>query len=427
MWTKQIPYLNALRQKAAASGEPLKFTASVWTPPGYMKSEGSTTGGYLLPSYYNEYAEYLMDFIDEFETQVGAPLYALSPQNEPGFCFGYNSSCSMPAEFSQEVKAVAAVFDQNSVATKIHYADIVWWPDWLGQCVRIIKDDPVANRACPILSIHYSDGNEAANLSGNQECSGYLDLVGRSTHRLWNTEFGGQYDSWTQTGAEGNAWEFANNLFTCLKYDYSAVIYWQLCEGHHDNVADDHYSLFYHNSNVPSPGPLFRVMQTFSRYIRPGAVRVGATSTDNNVWCIAFKHAVQQTVTVVMLNRNSSPVEAQVSGSGLPSQMNAYQTSPSQNCVNIGSVAPGATITLPVKSVTTLSNTPLPTSLQRPASVRTAVPATAALTAQVYRIDGRLLPAPENGRNLTGDNAAAPGIYYVGSDNGVKGRLKAAY
>lgn len=395
-YTKQIPFLNALRQKAERSGEPLLFTASVWSPPGDMKSEGSTTGGYLLPEHYTAYADYLIQYIADFKEDVGADLYALSPQNEPGFCFPYNSSCSLPAEYSQEVIAVAKRFDEKAIGTKLHYADNVWWPGWLGQCVNVIKDDPVANKACPILSIHYSDGNEENNIAGNKYCSELLDKVGRETHKLWNTEFGGQFDSWREDllgvddKTHGGAWTFARNLFTCLRYDYSAVIYWQLCEPPHDNAKGDHYSLFYLKDNVPTPGPLFRVAQSFYRYIRPGAVRVDCESNNPDVWSIAFVHPEQQSATVVLMNRSSAEQTAVVTGAGLPDNFDMFRTSPNHDCEKIGSAALGSSITLPVKSITTLYHAPtVHTKPARGTQTVSSVRPVRRTRFQVYSLDGR--------------------------------------
>lgn len=405
MWTKQIPYLNAMREKAEQSGEPLKFIASVWSPPGYMKSGGSTTGGHLLPEYYDEYGQYLIDYVNHFEDTVGAPLYALSPQNEPGFCFPYNSSCSLPAEYSEELKSVAHTFADNDIAVKLHYADNVWWPDWLGQCVAIVTQDAVADAAAPIFSIHYSDGDEQENWEGNRYCQSMLHGRGMDTHRLWNTEFGGQYDSWTKETGEGGAWKFAKNLHTCLVTDYSAVVYWQLCEPPHDNPDSDHYSLFYYRDGKPEPGPLFYVARAYYRYIRPGAVRVTTTSSDAGIWTVAFKHEQHQTVTVVLLNNTGSQTTAMVSGQGLPSELTAYRTSPGSNGEAVGTVSPGEQLTLPAKSITTLYNTPTTAAIAAPAQGSHERPVTSATNtaalARYYRIDGRL---------MGGGNGPAAGI-----------------
>jgi len=57
---------------------------SPWTPPAYWKKNKSIVGGqddYLLPEYYDEYAEWLRRFA-EIMYEHGAPVYTISLQNE---------------------------------------------------------------------------------------------------------------------------------------------------------------------------------------------------------------------------------------------------------------------------------------------------------------------------------------------------------
>ena len=46
-------------------------------------------------------------------------------------------------------------------------------------------------------------------------------------------------------------------------------------------------------------GKKYYVSKQFYRYIRPGAVRVGATSTNSNVFVSAYEHAGAGTHTIV--------------------------------------------------------------------------------------------------------------------------------
>src|SRR5208282_1182387 len=69
-------------QKAVARGAGI--LATPWTPPASMKSNTNTIGGSLLPAQYTNYAIYLNNFAAYMETN-GAPLRAISVQNEPDF------------------------------------------------------------------------------------------------------------------------------------------------------------------------------------------------------------------------------------------------------------------------------------------------------------------------------------------------------
>jgi glucuronoarabinoxylan endo-1,4-beta-xylanase len=63
-----------------------KFIASVWSPPGWMKDTGNeTNGGSLLPSMYNEFAEWLAAYVIGYKTYHNIDIGWISIQNEPNY------------------------------------------------------------------------------------------------------------------------------------------------------------------------------------------------------------------------------------------------------------------------------------------------------------------------------------------------------
>ena len=72
--------------------------ASPWSPPEEWKSNKSTSGtGRLLPAHYQDYADYLKAFALNMR-QNGAPIYAVSIQNEPNWQVQYDGCLWSPAE-----------------------------------------------------------------------------------------------------------------------------------------------------------------------------------------------------------------------------------------------------------------------------------------------------------------------------------------
>ncbi|RPH93533.1 MAG: hypothetical protein EHM72_16245, partial [Calditrichaeota bacterium] len=53
------------------------------SPPAWMKTSGSLTGGRLKREYYAAYARYFIKFINAYAA-AGIPVFALTVQNEPG-------------------------------------------------------------------------------------------------------------------------------------------------------------------------------------------------------------------------------------------------------------------------------------------------------------------------------------------------------
>ena len=67
-----------------------KVFATPWTPPAWMKTNNSLVGGSLDTNNYVAFAAYLKSFADTMANN-GAPLYAVSVQNEPDFNASYQS------------------------------------------------------------------------------------------------------------------------------------------------------------------------------------------------------------------------------------------------------------------------------------------------------------------------------------------------
>jgi glucosylceramidase len=72
-----LPVLKLAKQK----NPDLLFFASPWSPPGWMKTNGSLIGGEL--KWYSVYADYFVRFIQAYERE-GIPIHAVTVQNEPG-------------------------------------------------------------------------------------------------------------------------------------------------------------------------------------------------------------------------------------------------------------------------------------------------------------------------------------------------------
>lgn len=64
---------------------PIKFVASPWSPPRWMREHNNMVqGGTLKREYYADYAQYLRQFIEAYDAQ-GIPIHAITLQNERQF------------------------------------------------------------------------------------------------------------------------------------------------------------------------------------------------------------------------------------------------------------------------------------------------------------------------------------------------------
>jgi glucosylceramidase len=120
---KDLDYnIIAVIKEAQAYNPSLKFIASPWSPPGWMKTSGSMVGGSLKPGYYQRAAQYYRKAIQAYEAQ-GIPIYAFTLQNEPGVSTSY-PSCTFTWEQQRDfVKHVAGEFAAHGVDARILILD----------------------------------------------------------------------------------------------------------------------------------------------------------------------------------------------------------------------------------------------------------------------------------------------------------------
>ncbi|WP_321475934.1 glycoside hydrolase family 30 beta sandwich domain-containing protein [uncultured Paludibaculum sp.] len=72
-----LPQLRAARKYNPS----LYLLASPWSPPGWMKANGTMLGGSLKPKNFPVYAQYLVKFLEGYQAE-GVPVDAITSQNE---------------------------------------------------------------------------------------------------------------------------------------------------------------------------------------------------------------------------------------------------------------------------------------------------------------------------------------------------------
>jgi glucosylceramidase len=74
-------YILPMLREARAVNPELFLFASPWSPPGWMKFNGSMLGGSMRKFYLPAYAQYFLKFLQGYAAE-GVPVQALTPQNE---------------------------------------------------------------------------------------------------------------------------------------------------------------------------------------------------------------------------------------------------------------------------------------------------------------------------------------------------------
>ena len=74
--------LIPLLKQIIAINPSIKIIATAWSPPVWMKDNGSSKGGGLQTMYYSAYAQYFVKYIQQMKAE-GITITAITPQNEP--------------------------------------------------------------------------------------------------------------------------------------------------------------------------------------------------------------------------------------------------------------------------------------------------------------------------------------------------------
>lgn len=153
-------------------------------------------------------------------------------------------------------------------------------------------------------------------------------------------------------------------------------------------------------------GKKYYASKHFYRYIRPGAVRVDATSNNNNVFVSAYQHQQQGTHTIVLVNTSNSVQNITLGGANLPSSFTIFRSSATDNCANVGTYTTGNTLNLPARSLVTLQagGTPLATASSSGARMQQDHTIPEPLKEEESRL--ALYPNPLNKESVTVDISA---------------------
>lgn len=356
-WPKQIPYLQAIKAKADASGEPLKFITAYWTPPHWMKEPQSCCGGHLRTDCRDDLGTYSVQAIQDYKN-IGIDLYAMSMQNEPDFNEPYNSCYYTHEQYRDMLKVAGPIIHSSWPNVRLYGAEhMLWVQEWDATNFEYdIINDPCAFAQMGIWAVHGygNDGQTPDPASGEAAAWNYAQNRFEPTGKhFWMTETSGYHDDWSDSR------QLAQSIYAALRYGHiSAWVWWQISEDDGYGNPPGEYVLM--NNGVP--GKRYYVSKQFYRYIRPEALMVESVSDDPNVFVVAFKHPVQRTATVVLINTDpvaARPAYIRLSGDILPKSYNIYRTSATENCISAGSVGLDGYVMLPSSSITTVYGTDL--------------------------------------------------------------------
>lgn len=267
-----------LNHARAAIQRGAKVFATPWSPPARMKTNNSIigTGGKLIPDSAAAYAKYLNDFA-VYMASNGAPLYAVSVQNEPDWEPSYEGCPWTATEMRDFLKNQGGLI----TATRLMAPELV---NNNQTYVNTILSDDAAAANLDIVGTHLYGGGIVDN-----------QLAKSKNKEVWMTE---HLDTNITYTANLNTAVEIHDCFT--KANFSAYIYW---------YGKRFYGLIGQDGTVTKRG--FIVSQ-FARFIKQGAIRLGSMPNSRpEVLISAYRNGVKKVV--VAINTGSADVKQTIS------------------------------------------------------------------------------------------------------------------
>jgi O-glycosyl hydrolase len=288
--------------------------ASPWSPPASLKSNNNLVGGHLLPANYAAYATHLNDFV-QYMASEGVTIDVVSIQNEPDIVVTYESCDWTSAQMYDFVKNHAASITGTKVAASESF-------NFKQTYTNSILNDANAVDKFDIVAGHIYGGGLAA-----------YPLAEQKGKEVWMTEYlmnqnsGPDPNNWIKTDAAiwNESMQMLETIHSSMSHSWNAYIWWYIRR---------YYSFLGDGDQGTATGTVLKrgyAMSQFSKFVRPGYVRVDAqagTPTELNITA----YSGDGNIVVVIINPSENPISGvSLSIPGSISSAVAYTTSVSLN------------------------------------------------------------------------------------------------
>ncbi len=319
-----IPMIKAAQ---TFSGDGFRIIASPWTAPPWMKDNNDWVGGKLLPEYYPVWALYFSRYIEAYKKE-GISIWGVTVENEPhGNGNNWESMLFSPKEMTDFVEYHLGPrlekdgfgevnifgYDQNRAGLK----------EWVDEMYR----SPDSSRYYAGTAVHWYEST--FDYFGNN--LDYAHHIAPSKY-LINTEAcidadvpRWQDDDWYWSeDATDWGWDwasedrkhlhpryvpvfrYARDIIGCLNHYVDGWIDWNMVLD--KQGGPNHVKNWCIAPVIASPEtdevyftPLYYTMAHFSRFIRPGAFRIGFRNPGGNLMMTAAKNP-DGSVVVILFN-----------------------------------------------------------------------------------------------------------------------------
>jgi glucosylceramidase len=303
----RVPLLRQALAAGAAQGTQMRVFASPWSAPAWMKSNGSMVGGgTLLPEYRDTWAQYIVRFVKAYE-KAGIPLWGLSIQNEP---MAKQKWESMIFTAEDETRFLGDHLGPALKAAGLADKKVIVWDhnrDLLPQRANHILSDPKARPYIWGVGYHWYETWAKGqpmhrNLAAVHEAYPEVPLL--------LTESSIEHFDASQLQSWANGERYGSEILADLNAGSGGWVDWNMLldsRGGPNHVGNYCFALLHASDDGQLIfTPSYAYMGHFTRYIRPKARRVSATTSRSTLDATAFRNA-DGSLAVVVMNRGDQP------------------------------------------------------------------------------------------------------------------------
>jgi glucosylceramidase len=298
-----LPLMRAAARKAK---QEFDLVLSPWSPPAFMKTNGDRKkGGRLKEEYRSQWAEYIARYIEEYEKK-GFKVNRLTIQNEPAAVQTWDS-CVYTAE---EEKVFLRDYLYPTLKRKgLGHIKLMIWDHNKERMYERAKAviDPVTDAMVDGVAFHWYSGD-------------HFDAIRLTHERYPNKEliFTEGCVEYSRFDADQlrNAQMYAHDIIGNLNAGMTGFIDWNL---YLDEKGGPNHAGNYCDAPImadTTTGELivklsYDYIGHFSKYIKPGAKRIGFTKYTDQLEMTALQNE-DQTIVLVMLNRGQQELPVTV-------------------------------------------------------------------------------------------------------------------
>lgn len=295
--TAQVWLMNEAKKRGATL-----FWSAVWSMPGWMKDNNKhTDGGHLTTSHYQDYADYLARYVQEYKKRFDLDIYGISVTNEPNIGPNYQSCIWDGPTLRTFIRDfMKPTFIRQGVKAKIIMPE---YSIWKFDFADSVLSDSKAVEAVDIVAAHqywHTDSLLEA-----------YPLAKKLNKELWQTETSGIDGKPDDSMVFGL--KYAKEIHNAMVgAEVNSWVWWVFLNSWGDNegLATMHANKYTISKRLYSLG-------NWSKFVRPGYIMIGITHTPApGIFCTAFKNPATGEFAIIMINKNLENVSIPVRFSG---------------------------------------------------------------------------------------------------------------